>query len=48
LDKPLTKKELQKLDKLLHDEVAFERMVERAVRGNMRSGRKVRNPTRDS
>lgn len=48
LDKPLTKKELQRLDKLLHDDVAFERMVERAVRGRTRFGRKARNSPRDS
>ena len=33
LEKPLSKKEIQKLDELLSSDKMFERMVERAVRG---------------
>ncbi len=36
MSKPLTKKELQKLDRLLNDDAAFEKMVDRAVRGRRR------------
>jgi hypothetical protein len=44
MDKPLTKEELQKLDELLHSDAAFERMLERAVRGRRGAGRRSRDP----
>ncbi len=45
LDEPLTKEELRKLDELLHSDQAFEKMVERAVRGRRKSGRRTRKPS---
>jgi hypothetical protein len=42
LDKPLTKEEHEKLDQLLQDDELFARMVERAVRGRRRDGRRAR------
>lgn len=42
LDKPLTKEELKELDELLHSDQRFERMVDRAVRGRRKAGRRTR------
>lgn len=44
LEKPLTEGELKKLDELMHSERLLERMVERAVRGRRKAGRKARKP----
>ncbi len=42
LDKPLTEEELKHLDEMLHSEQLFDRMVERAVRGRRKAGRRAR------
>jgi len=42
LDEPLTEGELKKLDELLHSEKLMEQMVDRAVRGRRRAGRRIR------
>jgi hypothetical protein len=42
LDKPLTKEELKKLEEMLHSDKIFEHMVERAVRGRRKAGRRAR------
>ena len=42
LDKPLTAGELKKLNELLHSDQLFERMVDRAVRGKRKAGRRTR------
>lgn len=44
LDKPLTKQELRKLDRLLHSDELFEQMVERAVRGRRKAGSRTSRP----
>ncbi|MDV3293874.1 MAG: hypothetical protein LYZ70_06355 [Nitrososphaerales archaeon] len=39
---PLTEEDREKLHELLQDEDLFERMVERAVRGMRKTGRRAR------
>jgi hypothetical protein len=41
LDRPLSEKELQKLNEMLHSEELFDRMLERAVRRRRKAGRKA-------
>ncbi len=42
LNEPFTKEELKQLDEMLHSEQLFDRMVERAVRGRRKAGRRAR------
>jgi hypothetical protein len=44
LEKPLTERELKKLHELMNSEQLLENMVERAVRGRRKAGRKARKP----
>jgi hypothetical protein len=45
---PLTEEDKRRFHELLQDEALFERMVERAVRGMRRPGRRARRASRTS